>query len=194
MKIKVILLMLIISISCSVVYPSYAQEATVSKKEQRKQVKEQEKKEKETLAASQKEELAKMLKCGCFVFKASRLSGPAGDSYSVPPNLNFLAVNDSLVVYQFAFDNVIGWNGLGGATMEGYRSNYKFDDGGKNKPMTVESRVKPKYGPGSPYFNISVQDDGGATLDLMLNHGVRLKLTGNVTSIPDSGVYTGKSF
>jgi len=194
MKTKIISFLITIIIIGSATFPAYTQEITNSKKEQRKALKEQEKKDIAISADNQKNELAKLLECGYFVFKASRLSGPRGDSYSVPPNLNFLAVDDSIVIYQFAFDNVVDWNGVGGATMEGYLDNYKYNDGGKNKPMTVVSRIKPKIGQGSPYFNISVMDNGDARLDLMLNHGVRLKLSGNVTSIPDSGIFVGKSF
>ncbi len=194
MKTKITVSLLIVFMMGLAYYPAYSQESTSSKKEQRKLEKEQKKKEKEMQAAEAKEVLAKLLENKCFVFKASRLQGPQGASYSVPPDRNFLGIQDSLVIFQFAFDNVVGWNGVGGATMEGFLNNYTFKKGEKNKPMIVESRIAPKIGSGSPYFMLTVMDSGDANLELRLGDGTRLKLNGIVTNPVESGINIGRTY
>lgn len=173
---------------------SFAQESTTSAKSQKKLEKEQKKKEKELQAAKDREQLTNLLKNKFFVFKASRLQGPQGQSFSVPPDRNFLIVNDTLILYQFAFDNIVGWNGVGGATMEGYITNYTFNDGGAKKPLTVSSRITPKIGQGNSRFSITVRDSGDGNMELMLGDGTRLMLVGNIVNPPDSGINVGRTW
>ena len=109
MKTKITLTLLLAFLIGIAIPSSFAQESTSSKKEQKKIEKEQKKQARELKSAQERAQFSNLLKNKSFVFKASRLQGARGDNYSVPPDRNFLAISDTLVMYQFAFDNVSGW-------------------------------------------------------------------------------------
>ena len=171
-----------------------AQDKSMSKKEQQQFIKQQKKEEKAQRAAEDKQELTLLLEKKFFVFQASRLMGAQGRSYSVSPNTNFLVVVDSTVTFQFAFDQLVGWNGLGGATFEGYIDNYVFTNNeSSQKPMMVESKVIPATGSGRPYFTIKVYDNGLADLNLIMGGPDHIRMSGRIVNPKQSGIYKGQT-
>jgi len=171
-----------------------AQDTAITQKEQKQFIKQQKKEEKARRAAEDKQELTLLLEKRFFVFQASRLIGAQGRSYSVSPNTNFLVVVDSTVTFQFAFDQLVGWNGLGGATFEGYIDNYVFTNNQSSKrPMMVESKVIPATGGGRPYFTIKVYDNGMADLDLIMGGPDHIKMSGRIVNPKQSGIFKGQT-
>lgn len=193
MKSKITLTLLFAFLIGIANYSSFAQESTTSNKEQKKIEKEQKKQEKALKSAQEREELFNLLKNKCFVFRVSRLQGDRGDNFSVPPDRNFLIIEDTLVMYQFAFDNVVGWNGVGGATMKGHTTNYEYNDPGGNKALTVSARITPIVGQGNSRFNMTIRDSGDGNLTLILGDGTQLQLTGRLVSPEEAGINIGTS-
>lgn len=170
-----------------------AQETTITKKEQKKLEKEQKKKEKDERAAADLELLKNMLQNRFFVFQASRLLAPSGQNWSVAPNINFLSIMDTAAVYQFGFEQLVGWNGAGGYTLEGFVVTYEFDDGGERKTMTVSATISPNIGQGRAAFILTVLDNGNADLDMTVSGGT-LRMSGRVVSPAETGVFKGEYY
>lgn len=193
MKTRVFLLSLILVISGTMT-TIVAQDTVLTKKEEKQIAKEQKKKEKATQAEQQQARLVKMLSKRFFVFQATRLYGPQGRSFSVSPSINFLSVIDSLVTFQFGFEQLSGWNGVGGVTLEGYTDDYVFNrNDSTRRPMTVDSKVRPATGIGRPYFTITVQNNGQADLDLILGGPDRIRMSGRIVDPVESGIYKGQT-
>jgi len=189
MKIYIALLAFVLAFS-SAVPVVRAQDTTLTKKERKKLEKEKVRNEKAAREAAQKENIAKLLEKKFFVFKASRLYGPQGQSYSVSPSTNFFAVIDSIVIIQLAAEPLIGLNGVGGITLEGTTYRYTFDKNeDSNRPMVVKSRVKRVKG--SPYFTITVMDNGQADLNLVLSQGGTIRMSGEIFDPQEAGVFKG---
>jgi len=190
MKIYVILLALVLAFAGSV--PVTMAQDTLTKKEQKKLEKEKKKQKREARDAAEKEKLVNLLSHKFFVFRTSRVYDNSGRSFAVSPNINFLSVIDTLVTFQFGFDQLIGWNGVGGITSEGYAENYVFNENKDSKrPMTVESRIRPINSVGSPYFTITVMDGGQADLNLTTSRGGTIRMSGEIWDPRDAGIYKG---
>jgi len=137
---------------------------------------------------------ANLLKRHYFVFQADRLYGPGGLSYSVSPDINFFAVFKNKVVLQFGFQGIIGWNGVGGLTAEGFLDTYHFNPGKSlKKALTIHGTIRPRGGGGSPYFNMTINDDGYATLDVLMIGGGRISMGGRLVSPQNASVFKGQT-
>lgn len=170
-----------------------SQETGLSKKEQKKLEKEQKKKEQQALDAEKVEILKNLLSTKFFVFQGSRLIGPGGQSWALSNSINFLAVNDTNVILQFGFEGLVGWNGAGGITIEGFEDNYNFDDGGDKQAMTVSSTVREKIGRSRAYYVITVRDNATADLDLTVSGGT-YRMTGRIVEPEEAGIFKGQYY
>ena len=115
--------------------PAFTQE--LSKSEQRKLQKQLKKEQ-------QAEELAKsavvvdaMVTYKKFVLEANSLRDKQGQSIQVTSALNFVAADSTTGVLQIGDDAGIGPNGVGGVTVEGNISDYKFTKNEKNGVYSV---------------------------------------------------------
>ncbi len=175
-------------------YPgtAMAQQNAISKKEQRKLEKEKKKKEKQAAELAERELTRKMLENRKFVFMANTLATDGGKTFSVTPKFNFLMINGDEVVFQFAFDGVVGWNGIGGFTLEGKIVDYKFEPGKNiNKPMRVNARVDASALWERPYFTITIFDEGYASITMTVK-GAAINMNGQIVGLENSGVYKGQ--
>lgn len=170
-----------------------AQETELSSKEQRKLEKEQKKKAKAAEGAEKIEILKKLLSTKFFVFQGSRLIGNGGDTWALTQDINFLSVIDTNATLQFGFHGLVGWNGVGGITIEGYLDNYNFDDGGKSKSMTVSAQIREKIGQKNGYVVINVRDDGSADLDVTVPGGT-YRMTGRIVNPYEAGIFKGEYY
>ena len=194
---KKIIFILSLLIAVLLVAPSgvTAQTKQLTKKEQRKLEKKKKKEERRKKSAAQRKYYEHLLKEKRWVFQATRLYGPSGQLYNVSPDVNFVAVKDSMIILQFGFQNVVGWNGVGGVTAEGFLSQYKVDPGKNHKQaMTVSAHIRPKFGGGSPYFTMTVMDDGSTDIMVTLNNGDMLRMGGQLYAPQNASVYKGVTF
>ena len=166
-----------------------------TKKEQRKLEKQKKQKQRQKRNLASREFYSKLIQSKQWVFQATGLYGPYGQYYSVSPTLNFVAVHNNKIIVQFGFEGVIGWNGVGGVTAEGFLSDFKFNPGkNKNQAMTVSAHIQPKYGGGSPYFTMYINNDGSAQISVTLINGGVLQMNGQVYTPAQSSVYKGTTF
>ena len=166
----------------------------LTKREQRKLERQKKKEAQEKKDLEQRLHYAKMLKEKNFVFQADRLYGPRGESYSVSSDINFLAVLHNKVVFQFGFEGITGWNGVGGFTLKGVSKDYKFYPGKKrNSQLVVRSKVLPHIGNGSAYFQLSVMDNGRAQLNITMSNGGIIEMSGRMESNDKAHIFVGQT-
>ncbi len=166
----------------------------LTKREQRKIERKKKKEKILKVEFEQRMKYAKMLKEKHFVFEGDQLFSPRGESYSVSSNINFLAVAGKTVVFQFGFDGVVGWNGVGGYTAEGHIDKYKFNPGkNRNSALSVESQVIPNIGGGRAYFQITVMDNGNAQLNMTMAHGGTIRMSGRIVTSNKASVFKGQT-
>lgn len=175
--------------------PGIAQNKQLTKKEQRKLEKQKRKEVRLKKDAASRKFYTDLIKNKRWVFQATRLFGPSGLYFSVTPDLNFVAVQDNEIILQFAFQGVVGWNGVGGVTAEGFLSDFKFNPGkNDNKAMSISAHIQPKYGGGSPYFTMDIGNDGSADITVTLENGGTLRMGGQLYSPAQSSIYKGQTF
>lgn len=191
---KQIILIISVLFFAGAVMPVTAQnDQNLSTKEQRKLEK---KAKKEARAAAENEafeKLQQLVKDTAFVFVANRLRSNGGASFSVNPSVNFLAVHGKNATYQFAFQGLVGWNGVGGATFDGEVVKYDFSPAeNPNKGADLDMMFRPRGVGGLPYISISFFANS-ATMNLTLDNGDRITLDGEIKSIQDAGVFKGNT-
>ena len=193
MAMKKTFLIIIALIVTSVIMPLTAQtEKNISEKEQKKlekQAKKEARLEKEKQAVAKVKQL---VKDSAFVFVANRLRGK-GKSYSVNPSVNFMLVNGKSATYQFAFQRLAGWNGIGGATFDGDVVDYEYTLSENTKKAShLKMTFRPEGVGGLPSVTITFFATS-ATMNLTLDDGTRLTFDGEIKSIQESGVFKGNA-
>ncbi|KXX72066.1 DUF4251 domain-containing protein [Flammeovirga sp. SJP92] len=142
----IIALSLILGFSLS----SYAQEAesTLSKKEQKALKKEQKKKAKEEKKAQaeafeklQHDQALAAIDSQQFVLEANQLYDRRGRTVNVQSNINFIKVQKDVGTLQIGSANLVGWNGVGGITVDGRISDWKVKKDDKNGRTTVSFNI-----------------------------------------------------
>ena len=192
MKRTILWIALLFAVTLAYPVTSTAQTKQLTKKEQRKLEKQKKKEERRKKSEALRKYYEHLIKNRRWVFQATRLYGPSGQLFNVTPDINFVAVKDSMIILQFGFQNVMGWNGVGGVTAEGFLSQYKFDPGKTNQDaMTISAHIKPKYGGGSPYFTMTIMNDGSADISVTLNNGEMLRMGGQLYAPHNANVYKG---
>ncbi len=195
MKKFIYFLGMLLIITLSVPNIGMAQKKQITKKEQRKLEKQKKKEERKKRSLNSRKFYAKLIKNKQFVFQATRLYGPAGNYYSVTPDINFVAIKGNKIILQFGFQGVLGWNGVGGVTAEGFLTNYRFYPGKNNKQaLTVTAHIQPKYGGSSPFFTMNISNDGSADIQVTLDNGGVLRMGGQVYAPSQASVYKGQTF
>ncbi len=169
------------------------QAQTLSKKDKRQVEKMRRKKEKTKEKEAAHAYYLELLKKKYFVFQADYLTDTQGNSFILNPTLNFMSVTGDNAVLQFGFDNLIGWNGVGGITVRGKVYNYKVQEGKKGSGINMHTEVH-LIGPGlPPHINLYVSDDGSAQLTLLTGMGDQITLFGTIVSPSDANIFRGTS-
>jgi hypothetical protein len=189
-RIKYFMGMLVVAGMFSVT-PATAQTHSVTQKEKRHLEQMRRKKAKSEKRKVSHDYYLQLLQKKYFVFQADYLTDTQGNSFILSPDVNFMSVSGDNVVLQFGFDDVIGWNGVGGITVRGTLFNYRLDQGKKNKGLNVRSDMH-IIGPGlPPHINLWVSDDGTAQLTILTGTGDQVTLFGRIMAPEKAYIYKG---
>ncbi len=168
-----------------------AQTQSMTKKEKRKIEKMQRQKEKTKKQEAAHAYYLALINHKHFVFQADYLTDTQGNSFILDQTINFMAVEGDSAVLQFGFDNLVGWNGVGGLTLRGILYNYKVQQGKKGNGINVHTDVR-VIGPGlPPHINLYVSDDGSAQLTINTGVGDQITLFGTIVSPEDANIFRG---
>ena len=183
MKTTTIALCLVISLA--VINTSEAQEKQKLSKKEKKELKKQ-----EQLKA--KKEVVDLLNSRKWVIEAHTVFDRYNQSYQLNPTLNFVGINGEEGAIQLGFDGLIGWNGVGGITLDGKVTQYEVKVGKEKASPTVTLRFRGR-GVGSATLFITVNSSKQATARVSGDFGGRITFAGIIKSLEESTVYKGQS-
>jgi hypothetical protein len=154
------------------------------------------KKEKKVLKIRQQEEqkqaIVDLLESKSWVIEAHTVYDRYNQSYQLNPSINFVGVKNDEGALQLGFSGLIGWNGVGGVTIDGQVTRYEIKDSQKDNSPTVVLRFQGR-GVGSATINVSVNTSGQATARVSGDFGERISFSGIIKSLEESIVYKGQS-
>ncbi|NLR90290.1 MULTISPECIES: DUF4251 domain-containing protein [Flammeovirga] len=111
------------------------------KKEQKKKAKEQKKAERQALEEIAHNAAVVAIDSQSFVLEANQLYDRRGRTVNVQSNINFLKVEGDVGVLQIGSAYLIGWNGVGGITVDGRISDWKVEKDEKTGRTKVSFNI-----------------------------------------------------
>ncbi len=162
-----------------------AQEKEKLSRKEKKELKKQQQLE-------QKKAILELLLGKAWVIEAHTVFDRYNQSYQLNPTINFVGIKGEEGAIQLGFDGLIGWNGVGGVTIDGKITKYEINEGKQNSSPTVNLRFQGR-GIGSAIINITVNSSGQATARVSGDFGDRITFSGILKSIENSSVYKGQS-
>jgi hypothetical protein len=183
---------LFILLSAFVVYSGYTQTENpdtknLSKEEKkalRKAKKEEEKRKLEENLVKF-EEYAEMK---AWVVEAHTVFDKQGLSYQMDPTINFVGVSNEETTVQLSFNGIVGWNGIGGVTLDGKVGKYEFSRD-KNTVSIQMTAMGSSIGNVDIFLSVSGGGNGRATVTG--NWGERITFQGKFVSLAESNVFKG---
>ena len=181
---------IIIVLAALITLPAFTQE--LSKKEQRKLEKELKNEQKAEEAAQKAEIVNAMVHYQRFVLEANTLRDKRGNSVNVSSNLNFIASDSISGVIQVGSNSYIGSNGVGGVTVSGSISNYKYSINEKSGSYNISYYLRTPVG--SYDVRMTAFSDGRADADVSsTTWGSKLRYSGYLVPPAMSRVFEGSS-
>lgn len=170
--------------------PAFSQE--LSKKEQRKLQKQLKKEQQAEEAAKTAAVVGLMVEYQQFVLEADRLRDKRGNTVNVSPSINFIACDSITGVIQIGSNAYVGLNGVGGITVDGPISNYKYTRIEKNGTYNVTYNVRTVVG--NYDVRMTVFSDGRADATVSSSWPGQLNYSGYLMPPAVSKVYKGMSY
>ncbi len=154
------------------------------------------KEEKKELRKQQQEEnfqkIQAILESQQWIVEANMVFDRYNQSYQLNPTINFVGVDKKNGAIQLGFDGLVGWNGVGGVTLEGSVTKYELKENKKNSAPQVNLRFQGR-GTGSATIDISVNTSFQATARVNGDFGSRITFQGQLVPLEESRVYKGQS-
>ena len=168
----------------------YAQE--ISKEAWRNMSRQERKEYKQKIAEVNQQHIMQLLTFRAWVLEANTIQDKYGESAIIEPTLNFVGVAGKDATAQLGSSGDIGWNGVGGITVEGSVRQYELKEG--NKPGSGAYLRIEISGASSGHLSMSINisADGTATATLSDNFGDRLTYRGRIVALGESTVYKGQ--
>ncbi|MCK5702915.1 MAG: DUF4251 domain-containing protein [Cyclobacteriaceae bacterium] len=161
--------------------------------QEKKKLSRKEKKElKKQQQIEQKKAILDLLHSETWVIEAHTVFDRYNQSYQLNPTINFVGIDGKEGALQLGFDGLIGWNGVGGVTLDGKVTKYEVKEGKSNSSPTVSLRFQGRV-VGSASINVTVNSSGQATARVSGDFGDRITFTGMIKSLEESSVYKGQS-
>jgi hypothetical protein len=184
--------LLLIFLTVCIAYTGYAQTENPDnknltkeeKKAMRKAKKEEDKRKREEALKS----FEKYAEMRAWVVEAHTVFDKQGQSYQMDPSINFVGVSNEETTVQLSFTGLMGWNGVGGVTLEGKIGKYEYSSDGKSVTITMSAMGS---GLGIVDIFLSVTGDGNGRATVSGNWGDRITFQGKFVSLEDSSIYKG---
>ena len=184
--------LLLIFLTVCIAYTGYTQtenpdnkNLTKEEKKAMRKAKKEEDKRKREGALKNFEKYAEMR---AWVVEAHTVFDKQGQSYQMDPSINFVGVSNEETTVQLSFTGLMGWNGVGGVTLEGKIGKYEFSSDGKSVTITMSAMGS---GLGIVDIFLSVTGDGNGRATVSGNWGDRITFQGKFVSLEDSSIYKG---
>lgn len=164
---------------------------TLTKKEQKKLLKEERAKHKAIEAERTAKLVEHMVSRQRFILEADMLFDKYGNSNNVQSAINFIAVDSLSGVIQIGNPMYIGSNGLGGVTIEGRVVNYKWEKNEKRGNYTVFFNISSSMG--TYDVNMSIGSAGNADATVRGTFSGSIRYSGELVHPAASRIFKGYS-
>ena len=173
--------------------PSFAQEGKASKEERKEQKLYEKEKRKEEQAKKkelQVEMTKQMVELQRFVLEADQLSDKYGQRAQVNPNINFILIDSLQGTIQLGSAYNLGYNGVGGTTVDGRITKYLVNKTGRKKDAySIQLMFMSTLG--TYDINLLVGSEGNASATIRGNWSGQLNYHGKLVPLGVSRVYKG---
>ncbi|MDW7692594.1 DUF4251 domain-containing protein [Flammeovirgaceae bacterium SG7u.111] len=126
-----------------------------------------------------------------FVIEAHTVYGSRGMSYQMSPTTNFVMLNEDKSVIQLSFMGIVGWNGVGGITLEGNTSRWEVIEGKPNQSITV--RLRTSGSTGSATMSLTIPAEGTVRAFISGDFGDKITFAGELVPLSESRVFQGQT-
>lgn len=164
----------------------------LTKKEQRKLLKEERKRAAAEMEAAMAAYVDSIVNADGFILEAHTLFDRYGQSFPVQSNINFVAVDREMGVFQIGNPFYIGRNGVGGVTYEGAINSYEKTHNEKRGTYYVKFTLQTPLG----HFDIdlNILSSGRADATVRGNFGGSIRYSGDIVGLQESRIFKGSSF
>lgn len=184
---KKILLIIILS-AFSLFGTAKAQDKSEKNKLTRKEKKEYRK----HLLEIKKDQILRLLNSRRWVIEAHLVFDKYNQSYQISPLNNFVSIEKDQGSVQLGFNNLIGWSGVGGITIDGSVKEYNLKvKKNKSNPILI-MRLSGK-GVGYVSLYVVINAAGQANGRISGDFGSRIAFQGRIVPIEASQVFKGRS-
>jgi hypothetical protein len=165
---------------------------SLSRKEQRKLLRDQRKQENAQMEAERADLVEHMLNNQIFVLEANMLYDRYGQSTQVQSTLNFILVDTVQCVLQIGNPYYIGLNGVGGITITGKAVNYEVKKNQKKNTYSVRFTLQSALGT----YDVSmyVSSTGNADAWVTGSFSGKIRYSGRLEHPAASRVYQGTAY
>jgi len=175
----------------------FAQEQTdqqvMSKEEQKQMEKEHRKAVRQAEEEATMKRVDSMMNQHRYVLEADYVSGKSGSRIPVSSTLNFLIVDSSEVVIQLGSLTGIGYNGVGGITVEGNITKYEMNKKEGKKGVSYNISIYIMSNIGVYDIQLWISSSGQADATVRGNTSGVLNYSGRLMSINESRVYKARA-
>jgi hypothetical protein len=126
-----------------------------------------------------------------YVLEANTVYSKKGRSFRMNSTINFVKIDKDNSIIQLGFNQIQGWNGVGGITLEGNVRNYKVIKGDGTKLPSVQFDMNGTLGWAT--VRIDVNTSGQARATVNGNFGDRVSFSGPIKELSESNIYKGMS-
>lgn len=123
-----------------------------------------------------------------YVLEANFLSDKYGQRLVVESSLNFVGIDVDKCAFQFGNGKDIGYNGVGGVTVEGNVANYKMSQNKKGM-YSIEFNVSTSAG--TIFVVVTASPTGSADATISGSGSQKLTYSGTLVPLSESRVYKG---
>jgi hypothetical protein len=181
---------IILAMTLLIITGVVAQQAGNSK-ELKKEASQKKKDEKNAKIDSAYRMMDMILSSKRFVLEAHRLSNNRGAQVFVTPNLNFISLDSLHAIIQVGSNAGVGGNGVGGITVDGKLTNWRYSKNDKKKNFDVFMTVQSNIG----VYDVTMAIDYSGIADASIT-GIRsgdITFTGNILPRGNSSIFKGMS-
>jgi len=165
----------------------------ISREEWRNMSSKERKEYKDKMLSEGKANMLQILSSQAWVLEAHTLQDRTGESYILNPTINFVGVAGENSTIQLGDDGEIGFNGVGGITLDGKVQKHEINEGKKaNSPISVKLHISGNSS-GFVTMMVTVSADGNASAMVTDIQGNRLTYKGQIKALGESTVFKGST-
>jgi hypothetical protein len=133
----------------------------------------------------------RLIDSSVFVLSADFLSNQSGYRVMVEPMLNFIKIDSSQVVIQTGNNVGIGYNGVGGLTVQGKITNWIVRKDLLHKSFSIRMSISSSLGYYDVYMNVTASGKAFATLSG--NYSGKLMFEGRLFPVKEVRTFQGSN-